>query len=492
LPASPSACAPLAAQNLLEIEDEFHENMNEILERFYNLYQNVFKYISDFNRFLDDLTSGYFIQYTVDGLLLDTDGKQLVVEAFYLLGVMLLQLDQRIPGPAREKMIIAYYRAKGESTMTNVDEVCKLCRSTGYIPARFNRANPGHPDVPNHYPERYFARFPINRDVCRLVIGKLQSDDVYLQTIAFPSPEHRSTRLANQASMVYVILYFCPDILKSDMASMREIVDKHFNDNFVITQYMGVIVDLSIEWERYPAARAALSNTLQPQNVMNVYQQKQAQVSASLQELRHYLTEGVLTEQYVLDHIAPLLHCMRKANVTLRWLLLHRRMRGDGHFAQFRKAVVHAPTKKEEEAKVDTLIQLLLNTAQLEFQLKKTFSTLLDTKAARWEKAQTACAGRMNELAQYFSGQQALTRVERDDHLMKWFTIMAQQVSALSFTDATLAGRKIQQLTSALEEVEQFDQIDTSLQIKQFLSDSREELTQMVRKSERVSSDGSR
>jgi hypothetical protein len=58
---------PLAAQNLFEIEDEFHENMNEILERFYNRYQNVFKYISGFNRFLGDMTSGYFIQYTVDG-----------------------------------------------------------------------------------------------------------------------------------------------------------------------------------------------------------------------------------------------------------------------------------------------------------------------------------------------------------------------------------------------------------------------------------------
>jgi hypothetical protein len=132
---------PLAAQNLFEIEDEFHENMNEILERFYNRYQNVFKYISGFNRFLGDMTSGYFIQYTVDGLLLDTDGKQLVVEAFYLLGVMLLQLGQRILGLTRAKMIIAYYRAKGESTITNVDEACKLCRSTDYIPARCNRAN---------------------------------------------------------------------------------------------------------------------------------------------------------------------------------------------------------------------------------------------------------------------------------------------------------------------------------------------------------------
>ena len=56
------------------------------------------------------------------------------MEAFYLLGVMLLQLGQRILGPTRAQMIISYYRAKGESTITNVDEVRKLCRSTDYIP----------------------------------------------------------------------------------------------------------------------------------------------------------------------------------------------------------------------------------------------------------------------------------------------------------------------------------------------------------------------
>jgi WASH complex subunit strumpellin len=36
---------------------------------------------------------------------------------------------------------------------------------------------------------------------------------------------------------------------------MREIVDKHFPDNWVITMYLGFPVDLMVEWEVYPAAR---------------------------------------------------------------------------------------------------------------------------------------------------------------------------------------------------------------------------------------------
>jgi len=66
-----------------------------------------------------------------------------------------------------------------------------------------------------------------------MVIGRLRSDDIYNQVSAYPLPEHRSTALATQASMLYVILYFAPDILHVQHAKMREIVDKHFPDNWV-------------------------------------------------------------------------------------------------------------------------------------------------------------------------------------------------------------------------------------------------------------------
>ena len=36
---------------------------------------------------------------------------------------------------------------------------------------------------------------------------------------------------------------------------MREIIDKHFPDNWVIAYYMGYTADLSIAWGSYRAAR---------------------------------------------------------------------------------------------------------------------------------------------------------------------------------------------------------------------------------------------
>ena len=41
------------------------------------------------------------------------ESKQLMVEAVALLGSLLLLLDRRIPGPARERSVVAYFRARG-------------------------------------------------------------------------------------------------------------------------------------------------------------------------------------------------------------------------------------------------------------------------------------------------------------------------------------------------------------------------------------------
>lgn len=43
---------------------------------------------------------------------------------------------------------------------------------------------------------------------------------------------------------------------------MREIVDKHFSDNWVITFYIGYYVDLTTDWKPYKAAKKAIDNTL--------------------------------------------------------------------------------------------------------------------------------------------------------------------------------------------------------------------------------------
>lgn len=118
----------------------------------------------------------------------------------------------------------------------------------------------------------------------------------------------------------------------------------------------------------------------------------------------------------------------------------------------------------------------------------------------------------MKQLSAVFSGQQALTMVEANEQAQQWFSWLGEQVASLDYHDATVAGRKIQQLmevgaccdhlplppvarwqcsntcscivhdwSQSLTKVEQFEMIDTNSSIKHFLGEARESLDNMVR-----------
>ena len=77
----------------------------------------------------------------------------------------------------------------------------------------------------------------------------------------------------------------------------------------------------------------------------------------------------------------------------------------------------------------------------------------------------------MRELAEYFSGTRALSKVKADSNLQQWFSRMADHIEELDYEHSTQSktGRKIQKLLEALREVEQFEKIDTSLQVSVLL-----------------------
>lgn len=51
----------------------------------------------------------------------------------------------------------------------------------------------------------------------------------------------------------------------------------------------------------------------------------------------------------------------------------------------------------------------------------------------------------------------------------------------MSYNNSTYAGRKIQHLVKALEDIEQYQQISASIQIKQYLFDTRKDLDHMMK-----------
>eukprot|EP00494_Astrolonche_serrata_P015700 UN15852 len=105
---------------------------------------------------------------------------------------------------------------------------------------------------------------------------------------------------------------------------MREVVDKHFSDNWVISYYMGSVVDINTWWDPYKAAKLALKNTMEKSNVSSVMSSHSKKVPKLLKGLKEYLADGVLVEDYVMDNIQKLMNSLRDFNCTLRWLMLHR------------------------------------------------------------------------------------------------------------------------------------------------------------------------
>lgn len=59
---------------------------------------------------------------------------------------------------------------QGEGLVQNIDEVIKLCRSTGFALGEKRPAN---------YPEEMFARYPVPESIVMKIIDRLRSDDIY-------------------------------------------------------------------------------------------------------------------------------------------------------------------------------------------------------------------------------------------------------------------------------------------------------------------------
>ncbi|XP_046858069.1 WASH complex subunit 5-like [Xenia sp. Carnegie-2017] len=459
-----------AKSELQDLDSEFRDNHIDILTRFFLAFESVFKYITDLNRFLEELDDGVFIQQTLESLLVNADGKQLMAEGLYLYGVMLLLIDMKFDGEVRERMLVSYYRycAGRADIESNIDDVCKLLRSTGYSIGK----------RPPRYPEDYFSRVPISKTFVKMLVGRLRSDDIYNQVSSYPLPEHRSTALATQAAMLYVILYFAPDILNSQQAVMREIVDKHFPDNWVINVYMGIVVNLVEEWEPYRAAKTALNNTVELTNIRDLAIHHIGNIQKLNVQVLKFLKEGFLTEEYVLDNIPKLMNCIRDCNVTLRWVLLHTTDRAaDNH----KRCRTIRDTVLASGYNAGHWFDILLNTAQFEYVVKELFKKMLQEKQIKWETNKRESVERIDELADVFSGVKPLTRIQKNENLQAWFREMSTQIQSLDYEDSTAAGRKIVQLIQALEEVQEFHQLESNLQVCQFLADTRMFLHKMIR-----------
>lgn len=98
-----------------------------------------------------------------------------------------------------------------------------------------------------------------------------------------------------QASLLYLLLCFSPGTLHRDGPLMRTLVDRHYADGWVVPWGMGYYTDLAVEWDSFPAARAALATAVSVTRARDVAAATTALLPDLHASIAAHLSKGHLT-----------------------------------------------------------------------------------------------------------------------------------------------------------------------------------------------------
>lgn len=465
--------------NLLELDELIRENYSRILIRFYLAFESVFEYANSLNEFIRNLNDGEIIQESLETLFEDQEGCQLICESLYLYAVMLIVLDIHIPGDVRERLLVSYYRYHSQNSDSSIDDICKFCRSTGYNPVASSNTSIVHFQAHSGgkgYPENFFSRVQLDETFIGMVIETLKTEDIYHQMQKFPSPEHRTIALAPQSAMLFACLFFQPEALMNQNSRMREICDKFFFNNWIISLYMGLTVNLIDAWDGYKAAKSALVNILQPQMIKEITVGNGRVLKKMLESTRGLLKEGVLNESFLMKNLPKIIKVIRECNFCVRWWILN-----SSQIYTKKSKPFHDLVNDPTDFDCQELYELILNISQLELCVKEIVKDLLENKQQKWMSYKADVDERMNEMILLFSGEKSVIKIEKNDHLRQWFEEILKEVTALDLQQKPrLVEKKLIQLVQAIAEVPQFHNLQANAHAKQRLDEILSLLSNMI------------
>ena len=120
-------------------------------------------------------------------------------------------------------------------------------------------------------------------------------------------------------------------------------------------------------------------------------------------------------------------------------------------------------------------------TSELELRVKEIYQKLLQKKEENWTNFKNESHERILELAEVFSGQKPLSRVSKNLKLEKWFRDIGAQIDQLTFDASNPSTKKTVLLIQALEEAQEFHQLDSVIQVKEYLTDIKKLLHWMLK-----------
>uniref|UniRef100_A0A0E0H049 WASH complex subunit strumpellin n=1 Tax=Oryza nivara TaxID=4536 RepID=A0A0E0H049_ORYNI len=457
------------------LEDELRESCGSYMRRFFALLDAAVAYHDELCSYLNDLQEGLYVHCTLDGVLESNWACQLLTESMTLFGCMALLMEHRISGLLRERLLVAYLRHERCFSFPNVERICKLCRrhvTTPPSPGASGSSLHTAEIISVQKPEDLLRRFQFPELIVDAVITCLRNGDVYNNVRFYPDPQHRTTALSLQGGHMYVLLFYSRDLLHNGLA-MREIVDRFFKDNWVVPIFLHFSVDLLVSWDAFKEAKSSLVSCLSPTFVRDRSLYHYTKVSSLLADLDSHM--HAVNKEYVLDNSLNLLSIIRECNCTLRWLLLHR-MTNDKKARDL--VICLGSSQHADEGK---LLQLLMKTAKLEFEVKELHAELLKTRKSMWYEKRHDALECMKDLSQNYLGTWAASCKLKNKSIKDWLEHLSSEVSSLDYATIGNSGRIIHRVLSTLKDIELLHQIKENIQIKHGFSKIQKNLHDMIK-----------
>ena len=455
-------------QELADKDEDFRLNHIDIISRFFSLFQSIFQYIEDWKAFVNQVNSNIFVQHTINTILSNKNMRPLFCESVFNAGIMLILTDRLIPGIIREKLIMSYYRYKGGATIPNFNEIYELFERTGYIPS-LPITDVKEEVRPKRYPVDFFKRCKLDTKIIEQINLTIVGNDIYDQQLVYPTTnEYKNVTFSQQASLIAVNLFFTPDTLDKDKKNILDIMNKHFQDNLVVSLYMGYTIDLNDYWKDFKAANQSLDYNKKNNIIKDTINENIKKIKELDDQIKKYLNEGVMTEESVLNQIEDLLNLMRISNVVLRFFLLQRNTT--------RKS---ARELINEKLNNKDLINLLLDLSQFEYLVKTMFQNLVFNKDTMWDNDKGTCIQKLSELISYYSGNSAFNSTKLEEY-SKYFEDLSNKVNKLDTKNPTKVGNRISKLKKMIEGVTKLTYISESANAKENLAIVNKKLDHML------------
>ncbi|KAI6217919.1 WASH complex subunit strumpellin [Aphelenchoides besseyi] len=351
------------------ILDELIETNEEIRNLDENFARKCRSFVGQFYKVLDEFCGliGEFVEYTnkfkanenvMDPRFLEI--YTLRCDALFLLGVILLLINEKFPGITKERIFVAHIRLNGGFHSKNFESIVSLLRR--------RRENF----------ESCFSGLKLNNEFVDNMLNFLRSY-TFVQHNNVVQDRFATTR---QSAMIYVCLWFSPDLLHNQFPIMRQICDIYFTDNWILPIHIDLTINVIEKWEPYKAASTAISSTISNRSAV--------EHSAALRSIK--IPSGLLSLDRF-DHYSTII---LNYNKHFQWIVMHT---SDENKRSKKTVSLAKEMSTLTRMSDDEIFNCLLKIVRFEYKFNQTCNYLISHKEKETSKLKNRICNIFDQLA---------------------------------------------------------------------------------------------